>query len=125
MPPIESLFLAALTATLLVELIMLTIIVRLSCASQQVPLGRVLATGVLCSCATLPYLWFILPGFLSGPLYVPMGELAVTATEAGIIGFVLGVGMFRALLASVLCNAASFLGGKMIMRGILDVVGSF
>ncbi len=123
MPPIESLFLAALTATLLVELVTLAIIVRLFCAGQQVRLGRVLTTGVLASCATLPYLWFILPGFLNGPLYVPVGEMAVTATEAGIIGFVLGIGMFRSLLVSALCNTASFLGGEMIMQLILGFVG--
>ncbi len=124
MPPIESLFLAALTATLLVELVALAVIVRWTCASRQLPLGRILTTGVLCSCATLPYLWFILPGFVSGPLYVPVGEAAVTATEAGIIGFVLGIGVFRAFLASALCNTASFLGGEMIMRLILDVFGA-
>ena len=125
MPPIESLFLAALTATLLVELIALTVIVRGFRGSQPLPLGRILATGVLCSCVTLPYLWFILPGFVTGPLYVPVGEAAVTVTEAGIIGLVLGIGVIRSLLASALCNTASFVGGEMLMRLILDVFGAF
>ena len=125
MPPIESLFLAALTATLLVELIILAIIVRLSCTGQQPALSRVLTTGVLSSCATLPYLWFVLPGFVNGSFYVPVGEMAVTATEAGIIGLVLGIGMFRSLLASALCNTASFVGGEMVMQLILDLFGGY
>ncbi len=125
MPPIESLFLAALISTVLLELTVLIIFVRWLDAKEPAPLGRIFMTGLLCSFATLPYLWFILPGFLTGPLYVPVGEASVTVIEAAIIEVILGVGIVRSLIASTLCNITSFFGGEALMQLILDILTTF
>ena len=123
MPQIESLFLVALVTTVIIELIVLVVVVRFLCPNQALSLCRILITGVLCSFATLPYFWFIFPGFLNESLYLPVGEVVVTIIEAGILELVLGLGYLRSLTASALCNIASFIGGELLMNFVLDVLG--
>jgi hypothetical protein len=79
---------------------------------------RLVLAGVLPSAASLPYLWFILPHFVNGPAYVPLGESLVVLAEAPILAVVLDWRPARALLASLLCNGASFLAGPWILRGL-------
>jgi len=123
MPQIESIFLVALVTTVLIELIVLVLVVRFLFSNQTLSLCRLLITGTLCSFATLPYFWFIFPGFLNESFYLPVGEVVVTIIEAGILELVLRLGYLRSLTASALCNIVSFIGGELLMNFVLDVLG--
>lgn len=78
---------------------------------------RLMAAGLICSAATLPYLWFVLPAWIKG--YYPLmaaGEIGVTAAEAGLLAALLRIGAGRASALSLLCNLASFLAGLVFLR---------
>ena len=108
---------------MLIELIVLVLVVRFLFSNQTLSLCRLLITGTLCSFATLPYFWFIFPGFLNESFYLPVGEVVVTIIEAGILELVLRLGYLRSLTASALCNIVSFIGGELLMNFVLDVLG--
>ncbi len=111
----ENLFLLALLLTVAVETALLFIIVRLVFKDKKISNGLLLFTGIICSFATLPYLWFILPFFLtSRALYLLVGELSVFLIEAIIIYFILKLDIRKALLVSFICNLVSFLLGLVI-----------
>ncbi len=111
-------FLRALAMTVAIETAVLWGLTRFTKGvfSQGEPApktGRVLAIGVLCSSATLPYLWFILPAWTHNPnVLMAIGEPAVTSVEAGIMMLALPAKPARALALSFACNLISFLAGR-------------
>ena len=113
----EGRFLCSLALTIALETAMLVLLCRLvfKTSRPQVPLGRLIFAGILCSFATLPYLWFILPAWIeSHAAYIAVGELSVTFAEAVIYGFVLPITWPRAACLSVACNLTSFLIGLVV-----------
>lgn len=103
-------FLEALLLTVFVETIALWLLQR-----KRSSLKRIIGTGVLCSSATLPYVWFILPEFFpSFILFTIIAELSVFVIEAVMIQALLNKTWKRAFLLSLICNAASFLIGLII-----------
>lgn len=114
-------FLIGLITTILVETIILFISVRfiLKVGREQLSNSLLVFTGVLCSFATIPYLWFVLPYYFrtkSYYLFFIVGEVSVTLIESIIIYFVLRLDYKRSLFVSVLCNAISLAFGLIFLR---------
>jgi len=113
---VEAEFLLALAVTIAIETGVLLLGWRWFGAGVKPRWTRLALAGVVPSALTMPYLWFILPRFVNGAAYVPLGECLVVLAEAPVLAAVLGWRPGRALLASLLCNLASFLLGPMACR---------
>jgi len=111
-------FLQALGLTVAIETTVLWGLTRRFLPSGTPPsTSRVLACGILCSSATLPYLWFVLPAWVQDRhVLMAIGEPAVTLAEAGILALALPARPARALALSFGCNLISFLMGLVVMR---------
>ena len=115
--PYESRFLLALLISVTIETLVLFVMVRIVFKEDKTkfPAALLLFAGILATCATLPYLWFIFPLFLRTKiLFVGGGELAVTLVESVIYVFVLRIRFARAVIISIACNASSFLLGLLL-----------
>lgn len=69
---------------------------------------------VIANLLSLPYLWFVLPLFMSRQVLIPVGELFVWLIEALVYYKALKLSVKRALLASLVANVASFVLGKVV-----------
>jgi len=127
----QKFIIEGLITTILIETLILFISVRfiLKIGKQQLSHQLLIFTGIFCSFATIPYLWFVLPfyfrrlpnylnftvGGISG-LFFAVGEVSVTLIESIIIYFVLKLGYKKSLLVSFLCNAVSVIFGLIFLR---------
>ena len=114
MPEYEYKFLFALIDTIVIESVVLILFVKriYKAEMQHVSWERIIFTGILCSFATLPYLWFIAPVFLpTKTLLYSIGEIGVFLVESVILYFLLRITFSRALIISLSCNVISFLIG--------------
>lgn len=113
----EGMFLEALGLTVAIETAALWGLTRLFRRGGSAPApGRIAACGILCSSATLPYLWFVLPAWLTKrAALMAIGEPAVTLVEAGILMLALPARPARALALSFGCNLASWLMGLIVL----------
>jgi hypothetical protein len=110
----EALFLKALVLTITVETIALLVLARLV-LGRAIPVFRLVFAGILCSAATLPYLWFVLPRFIPDrSVMIVAGEVAVILAEAACYRMVLGVDWKCAALFSVCCNLVSMAAGILV-----------
>lgn len=109
----EGMFLEALSMTVAIETATLWGLTRLPGPGGPIPsAGKVLAIGLICSSATLPYLWFVLPAWIQDRYaLMAIGEPAVTLAETGILALALPAKPGRALALSCACNLVSFLIG--------------
>jgi hypothetical protein len=104
----EQQFLVALAVTVTVETLCLFVLLK-------EPRHLLLFTGIFSSCATLPYVWFVLPIFIEAHyLYVLSSEGIAVVLEGIIYCSVLRLPLKRALVVSLICNAASFLIGLLL-----------
>lgn len=111
----ELSFLKALVLTIIIETSVLFLLFKTVFRTSSCNNWMLLFTGILASTATLPYLWFILPGFIKSRFYyLFIGEVSVAAFESLIIWVTLRTNYTKALIASVVCNATSFLIGLLI-----------
>lgn len=111
----ERLFLVGLVFTVAVETAVLFAMTRLPSRRSTPPSGLVVFSGCLASAATLPYLWFVLPSFVtSRTMLILVGELSVTAAETVIYRFVLTQSLLRAAAFSLCCNLSSYLLGLLL-----------
>jgi len=113
----EHKFLVALFFTILIETPILFIFIRriYKIGKSELPNGLLLFSGFICSFATLPYLWFILPIFINARVpFVISGELLAIAIESTILRFVLKLDIYKAGIISLFCNAVSFLFGLLL-----------
>ncbi|MCD6329106.1 MAG: hypothetical protein J7M10_01945 [Candidatus Cloacimonetes bacterium] len=114
----EIKFLFALLDTVIIEIIVLIFFVKKIYRKdmEHITWDRLIFTGVFCSFATIPYLWFIAPYFLqSKALLYSVGEIAIFLMEAVIILFVLRIKFSKAIIISLSCNLASFLLGVFVL----------
>ncbi|MEM4366974.1 MAG: hypothetical protein QW035_02485 [Candidatus Anstonellales archaeon] len=103
--------LKALVLTILIELAALFLLNKFW-LKNRIKQEKIFVAGVLASSITLPFLWLILPLFLKGELFMPVGEMLVTVAEAVLYSLMLKMKPYEALVASAICNAASyFIGG--------------
>jgi hypothetical protein len=114
-PPAWSLFLKGLLLAWLVEIPVFLAMTRFLIHARKISIRRVILIGLITNLVTLPFLWYILPLFLGGILYVIVGELFVILIEAGILAFGLKINYSKALLMSFIANAASFALGLWLL----------
>lgn len=111
----ETYFLLALVTTWAIEIPVLAALVRLVFCNRDLPMVRIIGTGLLCTALTLPYLWFVLPPYVDAAYYPLIGEGLVMAAEAGVLRLVLGLDMKKAAVCSAFMNAASFILGLYLL----------
>ncbi len=111
----ELLFLKSLLLTVSIETVVLYLLCRFAIKPENTTLYRIVATGVLASMATLPYLWFIFPVYIDQRIwYIIISETVAVLAETLIIGVVLRVNLLKSFVCSFSCNAASFLTGVIL-----------
>lgn len=113
----EFKFLFSLTYTILIEIIVLYFILKIRYLNNNVKYkySQILFIGILCSFATLPYLWFILPILLNDYiLYNIIGEIFVIIIESLILYFYLKLPYKKMLIVSFTCNIISYSIGLII-----------
>lgn len=109
----EVQFLIALLETIVIETAGLLLIFQFFW-KKQFNLQRILFAGIIASCLTLPYVWFILPAFLPQSVFVVGGETFVILIEFFVLKKLLKITYKQALIASISLNLLSFLAGKFI-----------
>ncbi|HOO63982.1 MAG TPA: hypothetical protein PK364_08670 [Synergistaceae bacterium] len=78
-------------------------------------LWKILFAGFFASFATLPYLWFLLPWYLSSyALYAFVGEVLVILTEALFFRMYFSLSLSLSFLLSLWCNLFSLGVGKIL-----------
>jgi hypothetical protein len=104
----EVLFLQSLALTICIESVVLWIMIKLIYKIDK-PLNTLLFTGVFASFATLPYVWFIFPAFISVRwAYILSAESFAVIVETLIIHYNLKTGYSRSFILSLVCNMVSF-----------------
>ncbi len=103
-------FLTAMIITILIETTVLFILQKkiLKKEFEKIPLQKIIFTGIFCSFATIPYLWFVLPEILPANLYIIVGELLIVIIEGILISQILELKIEKAIMVSALCNSISY-----------------
>jgi len=113
----EQQFLLALLFTVFIETAVLFIITRLvlKLSPKKIPSNLLLFTGLICSFATLPYVWFIFPMFFRQRIaYIIFAEAFAVLLESAIIYYLLKLSFKKSFAISLVCNATSFLLGLLL-----------
>jgi len=106
----EKLFLSSLLLTLVVEVPIVFLILRVK--YKNFHSENVILAGILASVLTLPYFWFIAPAFIHDrTIYIIVGESMIVLIEAFIYYKLLKIKFTQALLVSFIANLASVLVG--------------
>ncbi len=109
----EVLFLYALFATILTELLVLLLIFRYKYKNSNNT--DIIFASVVSSGLTLPYFWFVLPTFIPDRMtYIIIGEASIILIEAFIYFHLLKLKFSQALVISFIANATSILVGLII-----------
>ena len=111
----ETWFLLALITSCIIEIPLLIALIRFVFHDRNLPVGRIVIVGALCTALTLPYLWFVLPPFVDAAYYPLIGETFVVVVEGAILNRVLGLDARRAIVCSLVMNAASYLLGLILL----------
>lgn len=113
----EHQFIFSLLLTLVVEIPVLLVVVRLLLKreKERLPVALLLFAGFFATFATLPYVWFLFPFFIRVHIpYVIASEMFALIMEALFYLFILRISLKKAFLLSLFCNAASFLIGELV-----------
>lgn len=98
--------------TIVVETVVLFLLARkvFKIDKQTLSTRKIVATGIFASMITLPYVWYVLPTLVywSYDLQLGIAEVLAVALEAIFYCVFLLPRWKWAILASVVCNAASF-----------------
>jgi hypothetical protein len=113
----ELQFLQALAITIFTETAVLFFLLRyvykIHKSSLDAPL--IVFGGILSSSATLPYVWFILPAFITNFfVYTVAAESFAVIAEACILLFLFRLSFSKLFLISLLCNMCSFVTGRIL-----------
>ena len=110
------LFLKSLIYTIVIEAVCLLLLFGLYFKKlYSFHLLLLIFTGIICSFATLPYLWFVFPNFIKQrTLFLITGELFVVLVESLMITGILRIKYKHAIMISLICNAISFLSGFLL-----------
>jgi len=115
----EQKFILALIQTLLIEVPVLFFFVRYfykKSDTKKIEFHKIILIGIMASSLTLPYLWFVLPAFISDRfLFIITGEISIILIEMIIYNqFILKLNLKRAFTISLIANALSVIGGLAI-----------
>jgi hypothetical protein len=111
----EQKFLFALLLTWFIEIIAAIILIKYLFKSREIKIARIVFVGLIASGLTLPYLWFILPSYISNRLlYTLVGEISIILVEAIIYYYFLKLRLPLSFVVSFVANLASFFLGIII-----------
>jgi len=111
----EQRFLLALFLTLLAEVPVVFFLVKYFLKYKDIKISTIVFVGVLASVLTIPYLWFVLPAFVSNRIvYLILGESLVILVEAIIYFKFLKLKLSDAFIVSLIANGASIILGYLI-----------
>ena len=118
-------FLRALLLTVLIETSLMFLVIRFvyRIPRSSLPTRIVLIGGVLCSCVTLPYIWFVFPAFIRHfRAYMLVVEAFAITAETAIMFFLLQLSLKRSFWLSVICNGCSFLVGQYVLSNKIKLL---
>lgn len=102
-------FLISRPLTIIIETIILFAIAKLFWRKEQISNKKLFLFWILPTTVTLPFLWFVLPLIIWEWIrYVIIWELLVTIIEAVMIKYWLKISRWKAIIASIICNVASY-----------------
>ena len=108
----ENRFVYALFTTVFIESIVVFILLP-----KDTDIFRKIASGILPSALTLPYIWFVFPAFFGmGEFYRWFSEIFAIVIELWVIYFISSISVLRAFFISFIANIVSFLLGILIFR---------
>ena len=113
----ETDFLRALSVTIVTETVLLFALIRVVYRIETAQLrgALILFGGVLASAATLPYIWFVFPAFITHHgMYVFAAESFAVCTEAVILWFLFSLSCTRSFSLSLACNLCSWMLGEFL-----------
>ena len=102
-------FLIAWILTILIETVVLFLIAKLFRRESQILTSKIILIGFIASTITLPLLRFVLPLFIHyGAEYTLIWEPLAIFLETFILKYWLKISWKRAIMASIVCNVASY-----------------
>jgi len=105
----KKLFPHARLIAILTETLILFTIAKLFRKKDKIPSRKLILFWILPTTITLPFLRFVLPLIIEKWLwYTIIWELSIIIIEAIIIKYWLKISRWKAIIASVICNAASY-----------------
>jgi hypothetical protein len=109
-------FVTSLVFTIVVETCVIFAILKGFLRNREVSSKRLLFAGIFVNFATVPYVWFIIPGVMStsSANALIISEPVVFVIEAIFYWFVLEVDLKTALLLSLVANATSYFLGPLL-----------
>ena len=117
----EVFFLKSLVLTVIIELFVLFLLIKIFYKKYGIANNVILFAGILASVATLPYLWFILPYFIINRLlYILISEIFAVLAESLIYYYIFRFKYSVSLFLSFACNMVSFLTGLILPHAILS-----
>ena len=115
----ETQFLTALVFTVLIETVVLLLATRHLLNLRGPTRSQLLYAGLMANVSSLPYLWFVLPGYVKNyTWYLAAGEIGVVLWEAIFYWMYLSVRFRDAAALSVSANLASLLFGLVFFQSI-------
>jgi len=111
----ETQFLISLSLTLIIEIPIVFIFVKVIYKLKELSNLKVLIVGLIASTLTLPYLWFVLSPYINARYYILTGELIVVIVEALIYNQLLNIKLNKALAISFIANFFSYGLGLIIL----------
>lgn len=113
----ETTFLKALILTVTTEFLFVFTFVTFIFKIRSISLPRIAFTTFLASFATLPYLWFVLPAFISSFwTKTIVGETGIIIMELFIYHATLQLSKPKSALISLCANGISILAGLLLMN---------
>lgn len=82
----------------------------------KLPAGEIFYWGVFANLFSYPYLWFVFPLFIRFNRRIYFEELLVAAIEAIVLSKGLKINFKKALILSLVANAASYFIGLIILK---------
>jgi hypothetical protein len=86
---------------------------------KKLSISKIIFVGFLASFATIPYLWFVLPWFVSLRSYILLVELGIVVVEAVIYFQLLNIKLKNSLWISLICNSLSYFLGKIFLSKLI------
>ena len=115
--PYGLIFLKGMLLTQAVEVPVAWVLLSMLTRRSGIPRSslRIVAATIIGNLATLPWLWFVYPEFMTYGYTIVLGEITAVGLEALLYHLIIGIGYKYSLLVSVAANAASVLTGLLIM----------
>lgn len=101
-------FLKWLVLTISIETLVVIILFLLLLKEKKIRLIKYILASILCSFATLPYVWFVFTSFLSWNIYIFVVESFAIIVEMLVYKYFLDISYKKAFLISFIANMISF-----------------